>query len=176
VLAPGHTRPVIGKDLVREVLSTTRDAILHVMRVTADGMDRGIPLDDIAIAATLPPDLAEKPWLKEFYGKASWSAKAFAVGMLGWYDGNPTSLGMVSSVDRALHMTDLAGGKDALMHAAKTTDDLQWRLELCDHLIALGEPAKALKAETLRALADTEINATARNSYLWEANKLEQVE
>ncbi|MEM7045301.1 MAG: MBL fold metallo-hydrolase, partial [Pseudomonadota bacterium] len=121
VLAPGHTRPVIGKELVREVLSTTRDAILHVMRVTADGMDRGIPLDDIAVAATLPPELAEKPWLKEFYGKVAWSAKAFAVGALGWYDGNPTNLGMVSSVDRALHMADLAGGKDAMMHAAKTT-------------------------------------------------------
>ncbi|MDH3664749.1 MAG: alkyl/aryl-sulfatase [Alphaproteobacteria bacterium] len=150
VLAPGHTWPVFGKDDVRDVLTTTREAILHVMRVTADGMDRGLSLDDIADAIALPPDLADKPWLKEFYGKAAWSARAFAAGTLGWYDGNPTHLGTLSSAGRARKMAELAGGTDALMRAAETTDDLQWKLELCDHLIALGEPAMTLKAETTR--------------------------
>ena len=41
VLAPGHTMPVFGKDKVREVLGSTREAIRHVMRHTADGMDAG---------------------------------------------------------------------------------------------------------------------------------------
>lgn len=58
------------------------------------------------------------------------------------------------------------------MHAAQETDDLQWRLELCDHLLTLGQPAQALKAEAMIALAETEINATARNTYLWEAKRL----
>jgi uncharacterized sulfatase len=174
VLAPGHTQPVFGKEQVRDVLSSTRDAILHVMRMTADGMDHGMSLDDIAASITLPPELAGKPWLKEFYGKASWSARAFAAGTLGWYDGNPTHLGTMSSAARARHMADLAGGVEALMRAATGAPDLQWKLELCDHLIALGEPAEPLKAETMRALAETEINATARNSYLWEADRLEK--
>lgn len=69
-------------------------------------------------------------------------------------------------------MARLAGGPDALMRAAKTTDDLQWRLELCDHLIALGLPAQTLKADTMETLAEAEINATARNTYLWEAKRL----
>ncbi|MGI9421080.1 MAG: alkyl sulfatase dimerization domain-containing protein [Geminicoccaceae bacterium] len=174
VLAPGHTRPVFGEDKVCEVLTTTRAAILHVMRVTADGMDQDLPLDDIAASIALPPDLADKPWLKELYGKAAWSARAFAAGSLGWYDGNPTHLGTLSSVDRARHVATLAGGTEALRRVAESTSDLQWRLELCDHLIALGEPAEALKAETMRALAEAEVNATARNSYLWEANRLEK--
>lgn len=180
VLAPGHTRPVFGEETVCEVLTTTREAILHVMRVTADGMNQGLSLDDIAASVTLPKDLAGKPWLKEFYGKAAWSARAFAAGMLGWYDGNPTHLGTLSSLDRARHMAALAGGIEALMRAAQATDDLQWKLELCDHLIALSDPSEiaaaalTLKAETMRALAEAEINATARNSYLWEANRLEK--
>lgn len=159
VLAPGHTRPVTGADKVSEVLTTTRDAILHVMRTTADGMDAGRSLDDICADLTLPAQLADKPWLKEFYGKASWSARAFAAGTLGWYDGNPTHLGTLSDATRARHLADLAGGADALM-------------ELCDHLIALGQPAGLLKAQTMETLAETEINATARNTYYWAATAL----
>nr|WP_319386741.1 alkyl/aryl-sulfatase [uncultured Roseibium sp.] len=172
VLAPGHTMPVFGRDKVSEVLTTTRQAIRHVMRHTADGMNAGLSLDDIAATLQLPDDIADKPWLGEYYGKAGWSARAFATGTLGWYDGNPTHLGTLSSAQRAAHMAELAGGPEALMAAARTTDDLQWRLELCDHLIALGEPAEALKAETLENLAEDEINATARNTYLWHARRL----
>ncbi len=174
VLAPGHTQPVFGKDKVREVLMTTRAAILHVMQHTADGMNAGFSMDDIATTMRLPDDLANLPWLGEFYGKASWSARAFATGTLGWYDGNPTHLGTLSSTVRAQHVADLAGGVDALLAQAKATEDLQWRLELCDHLIALGQSAQALKADAMEALAEIEINATARNTYLWEAKKLRE--
>lgn len=174
ILAPGHTRTVRGADNVADVLNTTRAAILHVMRVTADGMDAGKSLDDICADMALPDNIADRPWLKEFYGKATWSARAFAAGTLGWYDGNPTNLGTLSSVTRAQHMADLAGGVDALMTQAQSTDDLQWRLELCDHLIALGQPAQLLKADTMEALAEVEINATARNTYYWAATKLRE--
>lgn len=174
-LAAGHTRPVFGAENVHEALTSTRDAILHVMRVTADGMDAGKSLDDICAEMQLPEAIADKPWLKEFYGKASWSARAFAAGTLGWYDGNPTNLGTLSSATRAQHVADLAGGPAALMNAAQSTEDMQWRLELCDHLIALGEPAHLLKAETLEALAETEINATARNTYYWGAKQLREL-
>ncbi|MEO0980124.1 MAG: alkyl/aryl-sulfatase, partial [Pseudomonadota bacterium] len=172
VLAPGHTMPVFGKDRVSEVLRTTREAILHVMRHTADGMNKGLSVDDIVATLRLPQDIAGKPWLGEFYGRAGWSARAFATGTLGWYDGNPTHLGTLSSAQRAAHMSALSGGPEALMAAARATGDMQWRLELCDHLIALGEPAEILKAETLETLAEDEINATARNTYLWHARRL----
>ena len=51
-------------------------------------------------------------------------------------------------------------------------DDPQWKLEVCDHLIALDQPAEAQKADLLQQLAETEVNATARNTYLWEAKQL----
>lgn len=172
VLGPGHTRPVFGKDAVFEVLTTTRDAILHIMRETARLMDDGLCHEEIAATVALPPDLAAKPWLGEYYGKVGWSARAFATGTLGWYDGNPTHLGAMTAKARAAHMAGLAGGVAALRTAAEATDDLQWRLELCDHLIALGEPAETLKADTMEKLAAGEINATARNTYLWNAARL----
>ena len=137
ILAPGHTRPVFGAENVRDVLTSTRDAILHVMRETADAMDRRLSMDDIATNIRLPDELADKPGLKEYYGKIAWSARAFAAGTLGWYDGNPTNLGSISTVERARHMAALAGGTDAPMRAARNTPDIQWRLELCDQLIAI---------------------------------------
>ena len=159
---------------VAEVLLTTRQAILHVMEHTVAGMNAGLSLDDIAATITLPDDIADKPWLGEFYGKASWSARAFAVGTLGWYDGNPTHLGTLPSKVRAQRVAELAGGTGALLAAAEGSDDPQWVLELCDHLSALGEDVRALKANTLETLAETEINATARNTYLWEAKRLRE--
>jgi uncharacterized sulfatase len=172
VLAPGHTNPVFGAKEIHDRLTTTRDAIVHVMRFTAEAMDRGVCTDDIAATITLPPELADKPWLQEFYGKIGWSARAYAAGTLGWHDGNPTHLGTLSSVARAEEMARLAGGADALEAAARSADAAQWRLELCDHLTALGRDMRALKATTMEALAETEINATARNTYLWEAKRL----
>lgn len=172
VLAPGHTLPVTGQAAVQDVLVSTRAAIVHVMQYTADAMNEGMALDDIVATIKLPDDLAEKPWLQEFYGKLGWSARAFAVGTLGWYDGNPTHLGTLGTQARARHMARLAGGPEALMRAAVETDDVQWKLELCDHLVALGVQAGGMKAAALRQLAEDEINATARNTYLWEAKRL----
>ena len=172
ILAPGHTQIVFGTALVKEVLLATRQAILHVMHETARGMDEGLSLDDICASLHLPEALAAKPYLQEFYGKLEWSARAFATGTLGWYDGNPTHLSSMSTRERAQQMAALAGGSAALMDTAEKAENPRWRLELCDHLIALGEPAHRLKAETLEKHAEIEINATARNTYIWAAKEI----
>ena len=78
----------------------------------------------------------------------------------------------ISSAKRAKYIAQLAGGMDSLFEQAQKSTDLQWCLELCDHLIALDYPAKDLKASVMRQLAENEINATARNTYLWEAKKI----
>ena len=87
-------------------------------------------------------------------------------------DGNPTHLSSMSTRDRAQQIAALAGGSTALMDVAETTENPRWRLELCDHLIVLGQPAERLKAENFRKLAEIEINATARNTYIWAAKEI----
>lgn len=52
---------------------------------------------------------------------------------------------------------------------------MQWRLEICDHLLVLNEPVEEFKAQTLEALAEVEINATARNTYFSAAQQLRQI-
>ncbi len=172
VLAPGHSRPVFGKSAVAEVLTDYRDAIRHVIAETAKGMNEGMTPDELAHVVSLPPALAQKPHLREFYGKVSWSVRAYFAGTLGWFDGNPTNLNRLSPADEADRFIEMAGGAGAVWEAATAaagTGDLQWSLELCDRLTAarqMVDKARLLKAECLERLADQEINATARNYYL----------
>jgi uncharacterized sulfatase len=179
-LASGHTMPVIGADKIKQVLTDYRDAIKHIVAQTAEGMNRQLGPDELAHTVSLPPELASKPYLKEFYGKISWSVRAYFAGTLGWFDGNPTNLARLSPTQSAQRMIKLAGGEDALLKAAESAaseSDHQWVLELSDHLIAADmhtQAAKALKVASLRALADVELNAVGRNYYLVSAQEIEQ--
>lgn len=179
VLAPGHSRPVFGADNIRAVLTDYRDAIQYVVAETAKGMNAGLGPDELAHRVTLPAELAEKPHLQEFYGKVSWAVRAYFAGTLGWFDGNATNLGRLSPKDEATRIIKLAGGADAVVAAARQAakaNDPQWVLELADRLLASGhhtDDARTLKVAAMRVLAETEINATARNYYLLSAKELQ---
>ena len=179
VLVGGHTRPIFGHQKAVEALSDYRDAIRYIIAKTAEGMNKGLYIDELPEYVQLPPELADKYYLQEFYGTVAWSAKAYAVGELGWFDGNPTNLFPTPPKEKAERMAKLAGGKAQLaenMLTASSKGDFQWAMELADILFVLGgdtEKAKKVKIIALRALADNQINACARNYYLTYAKELE---
>ena len=180
ILAPGHTSPLIGAATIREALTDYRDAIRHVVTETVKGMNSG--LDPVTIAANLqlPDDLASKPYLREFYGHAGYASRAYFAGTLGWFDGNPTSLGQLPAAEEAAKFIQLAGSAKRVLAAAESAlenEEAQWALELADRLIsAEAETASArqVKAAALRTLADQTINAPTRNYYLLSARELEE--
>lgn len=180
ILATGHTMPVVGAEDVKARLSDYRDAIKSLVAQTVDGMNKQLGPDDLAHSVSLPPELANKPYLKEFYGKVAWSVRAYFAGTLGWFDGNPTNLARLSSKQRGERTIQLAGGAEQLLKMAEdaaASDDHQWALELSDHLIAADAQAvaaKRLKITALRAMADLEINAAGRNYYLLFAKEMEE--
>lgn len=178
-LVPSHTRPIIGRDRVREVLTDYHDAIEFVLEETIAGMNRGLTADELVLAVRLPARLAKKPYLQEFYGTVAWSVRAIYSGNLGWFDGNPTSLFPLSPHDRAGRMAELAGGEAALLDAARKaldSGDFQWAAELADHVMLLdpdGADARRLKADALLALGVRQKSANARNYYITSARELE---
>jgi len=180
VLAPGHTLPVVGDKVIREYLCDYRDAISSVVAQTVEGMNLELGPDELAHTVRLPENLANKPHLKEFYGKVSWAVRAYFAGTLGWFDGNPTNLSRLSPKDTAEKIIQLTGGTQTMLNAARQAvadNEFQWALELTDHLIVANrEPdeAKSIKVTSLRALADLEINAASRNYYLLSAYEIEQ--
>ena len=102
-----------------------------------------------------------------------------ALETLGWFDGNPTNISRLSPREEARRFVDLAGGYDALLAKAKRAcadEDHQWALELCDRLLTLQpeDPQSiSIRINSMRALAEIEINPTARNTYLLTAKRLE---
>ena len=180
VLAPGHTKALFGAKTIKEVLTDYRDAIRHVVDETRNGMDAGLTIDELAHSVKLPPNLAEKPYLREYYGRVDFSVRAYFVGTMGWFDGNPTSLEPLAPREEALRFIEIAGGSDAIKDAIATSrekGDLQWALQLVDRLIHAdqdGEAVRALKAEILRDRAVDQINCPTRHYYIQCAKELEQ--
>ncbi len=171
-LLPGHSRPLQGRATIQSVLTDYRDALDYVLQETLAGINAGKTADELAETIRLPEHLAEKPYLQEFYGTVPWSVRAIFTGYLGWFDGNPTNMFPLPAVEAAQEMAALAGGEAALLAQAEvalTAEKWQWCLTLSDHLIALAthaDRAREIKIEAMRALADEQINATARNYYL----------
>jgi alkyl sulfatase BDS1-like metallo-beta-lactamase superfamily hydrolase len=177
-LVPGHTRPVIGKDQVTEVLETYRDAVSLVFSKTIEGMNLGLTPDQLVEYVQLPPRYANKDYLQPYYGHPDWAVRSIFSYYLGWFDGRAASLFPLSPEQQSLRMVELAGGeqplRDKLDHAMASAD-YQWALQLADHLLVLAPDNSELillKADILTALAEHTLNTTARNYYLTVAQEL----
>ena len=118
---------------------------------------------------TLPPELADKALLGEYYGNVSWGVRAIFTGILGWFDGNPTSMNPLHPADRAQRIAALAGGPEALFQQATDAfeaGEAQWAAELCDMVLALAHrqaETLELKADAIDELALNMVTATGRN-------------
>ena len=182
VLGPGHTRAVFGAEAIKASLSDYRDAIRHIVDETRNGMDAGLTIDELAHRVKLPPYLAEKPHLREYYGRVDFSVRAYFVGTMGWFDGNPTSLAPLSPQDEAERFIEISGGAEAVFEAVDKAfgkDEFQWALQLVDRLIQADqgkEKALLLKAQILRAHAVSQINCPTRHYYIQCAKEIEQRE
>ncbi len=124
--------------------------------------------------------MQDKPYLRQYYGTVPHAVRAIYAGLLGWFDGNPTTLNPMEPKLRAGKVAELAGGVEALtgqMNAALEKEDFQWALELSDHLKWIDEGdrerARQVKIQSLRGLAAREYNAPNRNYYHTYANELE---
>ena len=179
-LVPGHSLPITGGEAATTALSDYSEAIRSVYDQTVRGINQGKSPDLIAHEVELPGHLKDKPYLVEFYGTIPHAVRAVYAGLLGWYDGNPTTLNRLEPKAEAQKMARLAGGAGELgrkMIEALNDEDYQWALELADHLKWLDDGDRQLARETkikaLRGLAAREYNAPNRNYYLSYANELE---
>ena len=176
VLAPGHTKAVFGASNIKEVLGEYRDAIAHVITETRNGMDAGLTIDELAATVKLPEHLAHKPHLREYYGRVDWAVRAYFVGTLGWFDGNPTSLNSLAPDEEAKRFIELVGGVEVVLKSAekaRADRDYQWALQLVDRLLSLDPgdvTAVTLKAAVLKEFAGQQINCCARH-YLLQCHK-----
>jgi alkyl sulfatase BDS1-like metallo-beta-lactamase superfamily hydrolase len=179
-LVPGHSRPVTGASEIDAILRDYSHAIRYVHDQTIRGINRGLFPDELVQAVKLPKHLAEKPYLKEYYGRVSWSVRSIFNGYLGWFSGNETELNPLPPGERAKKIAELAGGEKALLEKAEDAfnrKSYQWVLELTDYLLLM-EPglkgARELKSASLYAMGKMSENANERNYYLSRAMEIEE--
>jgi uncharacterized sulfatase len=177
-LVPGHTRPIVGRERIAEVLTDYRDAIRFVFDKTIEGMNKGLTPGELVGYVRLPERYANKDYLREYYGNVQWAVRQIFNAYLGWFDGNPTNLFPLSPKAEGERMAGLAGGRGVLLTRARQAlvdGDPQWAAQLCDHLLALDPTAKEpkrIKADALDALAENLLTATGRNYYRTVAQEL----
>nr|WP_246419368.1 alkyl/aryl-sulfatase [Aporhodopirellula rubra] len=180
VVVPGHTMPIQGQQAATTALSDYSEAIRSVYDQTVRGINVGKGPNQLAHEVKIPEHLKNKPYLIQFYGSVPHAVRAIYAGLLGWYDGNPTTLNPLEPRIKAQKMSELVGGTQQLteqMQSALAKHDYQWALELSDHVKWLDDAdrtlARKVKIEALRGLAAREYNAPNRNYYLSYANELE---
>ena len=177
-LFPSHTKPIIGKETIQDALNIYRDAIQYIHDQTIRLMNQGLYPDEIADIVKLPKEIAESPYLYEFYGTVRWSVKSIFNGYLGWFSGNPSELDPLSRREKALRISDLAGGNEMLIEKlrfAVKEKDMQWALELSDYLISLDlftDEVKELRIEALIYEGSRSSNPNKRNYFLTSAFEL----
>lgn len=175
---PGHTKPLIGRNTVQEVLLNFRNAVNYVLEETLKGMNKGLTADELASIIKLPENLASLPYLGEFYGTVAWSVRSIFNGYIGWFDGNPTNLNKLPPKEQAIKMIDLIGGIEKVLAEIKKSlenREVQWAIELCDLLIGADKESKTvkqLKAEGLLTLSKLETSANGRHYYIASAYEL----
>ncbi len=179
-LVPGHTMPILDEAASVAALEDYSEAIRSVHDQTVQGINAGKGPDQIAHEVQLPKHLKDKPYLIEFYGTVPHAVRAIYAGLLGWFDGNPTTLNPMEPKLKARKVAELAGGTQKLteqMVSALEKNDYQWALELSDHVKWRDDGdrqlARKVKIKALRALGAREYNAPNRNYYLSYANELE---
>ena len=179
-LFPSHTKPVVGRNKIKEVLIVYRDAIQYIHDQTIRLMNQGYYPDQIVEMVELPEDISNSPYLYEFYGTVRWSVKSIFNGYLGWFNGNPSELDPLSREEKAKRISNLAGGNENLLSqlkAAVKDEDMQWALELSDYLIALdffNDEVKNLRQQALIYEGSRSSNPNKRNYFLTSALELQK--
>jgi len=177
-LFPSHTKPLSGEDVMNS-LTIYRDAIQYVHDQTIRLMNEGYYPDEIIELIELPDELSSSSFLREFYGTIRWSVKSIYSGYLGWFNGNPADLDPLSRKEKAIRISNLAGGDENLFNELKRAvkdEDMQWALQLSEHLINLEykiSETNKLKSKALFYEGIRSSNPNKRNYFLTVAMELD---
>jgi alkyl sulfatase BDS1-like metallo-beta-lactamase superfamily hydrolase len=174
-LVPSHGQPITGAALINRIATDYRDAIQFVHDQSLRGINQGMTPDELVEYVKLPAHLAQSPYLQEFYGKVSWSARSMFTGNLGWFSGDSVDLQPLPPKEQAEMMAEISGGETKLLGYAKQHLDkgnYQAALQLSGYVIRLNpenKKAREVRIKALIALGERESNANARHYYLTEA-------
>ena len=167
ILLPGHTHPLLNKELIQDQVDQFKEAIEYILFNTLDCINKGLTLDETVQTVSLPKELKNSPYLQEYYGTVEWAVKSVYTGYVGWFDGDPVHLLPVSNQEYNSVLLDLIGEEKLLEKIKDCMSHSQYQIAL--QLLELIDN-KELKKECLLQRAKQVKSANARH-YLIASSK-----
>jgi alkyl sulfatase BDS1-like metallo-beta-lactamase superfamily hydrolase len=174
-----HMRAWVGNDFINQRITNYRDAIQYVHDQSIYYINRGIKRDELAEKVILPENLANDPWLGEYYGTVAHSVRNIYDGYLGWWEGDATKLARPGVKEMAQDYVDAMGGEDKVIDIAQKALDEEnygWAAEVITH-VNNSDPknmeARKLKAEALREWGYQQTNIYWRGFAVSNAGELD---
>ena len=178
-LVASHVIPITGKENVKDVLVSTRDATQYLYDQTIRGMNAGYTADELSRMIELPEELDNHPWLTKARNDVSAHVKQIYYGNFGWFEGNSAFLNEISVEDRSHKIINGFGGIDSTITSMRNEIDngqYEWAAELGTYVLNVDPDnleAKQLTAYTLRVLSFNSEGMDERNWLLTDALELE---
>ncbi len=179
VLISAGSKPVVGREKVRQTLEDYVDGASFVLDQTLRGILAGLGPDDLRHFVVFPQYLYEAPINLQAYGEISSYPPAIFYQTVGWYDNDAANLKPISPVDEARRLVPLMGGRTKVIEAVKAAMDKKeyaWAAKLANQLYLVDnqdQVARQLKADALRQMAYVSTGANDRAHLMSQALALE---
>jgi alkyl sulfatase BDS1-like metallo-beta-lactamase superfamily hydrolase len=184
-LVGAHGVPLSGRDHVRHEVTLDRDSIQFMWDQTVRGVNKDLRVAELGEFVQLPEVYATGQLTRQLYGVAEHHVRQIHHGLVGWFDGDESTLFPLLPGDRSKRLVEGFGGEEIVREAVRTAiddDDLRWAVEMGSWLVRRtdedGEPLGtdadcALLAEAIRAIGQRTSAANIRNWCLTRALELE---
>jgi alkyl sulfatase BDS1-like metallo-beta-lactamase superfamily hydrolase len=179
VLISAGSRPVVGKEKVRQTLEEYVDGASFVLDQSLRGILAGMGPDELRYFVTFPEYLDEAPINLQAYGEVSSYPPAIYYQTIGWYDNDAANLKPLAPIDEASRLVPLMGGRTKVLEAASAAmekKEYAWAAKLANQLYLIDDQddeARQLKAEALRQMAYVSTGANDRAHLMSQALALE---
>ena len=119
VVFQSHNWPHWGNDVIQEYMINTAAVYKFINDQTLLYINEGYTETEIANMIQLPAELEKVWYTRQYYGTVSHNSKAVYEKYMGWYDGNPVHLAVLTPSDYAKKLVEYFGDTDAVLEKAK---------------------------------------------------------
>lgn len=178
-MIPSHGSPITDGEAGYDIATAHRDAYSYIYSQSIRAINRGLSPDEMASTIRLPPHLANHPWLTPTYVDNEYNVRAQYSGLVGWFSGESADLHPPADAEVGDFMLEGFGDSDKVISLARRAfDEKKYNLtaKILTFVLA-SEPenqaARQLKADALRAMAQSTKSMQTRNYMLTQALDLE---
>ncbi|MGI6153046.1 MAG: alkyl sulfatase dimerization domain-containing protein, partial [Christensenellaceae bacterium] len=173
-----HNWPHFGAEVIYEYMENTAMAYKYIHDQTLLYINQGYTIDEIANRISLPDELAQHWYTRQYYGTVEQNARAICEHYMGSYDGNPVNLNPLAPEENARKFVEYMGNPERVLGLAQQdfeNGEYQWVAQITNILV-YNDPentdARYLCADALEQLGYQQESGAIRNVYLTAAYEL----